>query len=115
LLLLHRRVQAIEIREVRDVALNAGGLSPYLLHGRIELVLPAARDEHVGALRGKPARRGEANPAVASGYHRDLSFQPLHRHCPSRLVVGSDFDGSWFLFGKMARMRGGIQLGLIES
>ena len=89
LLPLHFGVKTIEIPEACYVASNARGLLSYLIHGRVELGLPAARDEDVGALLGKASGRGETDPAVASGDDSDLSFQPFHGIAPLYRCCGT--------------------------
>ena len=50
MLLLHRGIQAIKIREVRDIPLNRGDVLPDLSYGCIQFALPATGDVDVRAL-----------------------------------------------------------------
>src|SRR5215468_1111580 len=78
LLALNLGEQAIEIVKVRHVSLDAGHISPDLLHRRGQLGLTAPRDEDVGAFAHKPLRRGKANAAIATRNERDFSFKLAH-------------------------------------
>jgi hypothetical protein len=77
-LLLYDRVEPIEIRRLRNVALQAGDAAADLLHRGIELALPAARDEHPSALLDEPLRRRQTEAATPPGDDRNLSFQCSH-------------------------------------
>ena len=76
-LLLHRGVQTVEVREVRDVALHAGVVPADSRYRFIEFRLPASGDEDVGALGDEPPGGGQADAAVAAGDDRDFPFQFL--------------------------------------
>src|SRR6266481_8490261 len=78
LLLLHRRVQSIQIREIGDVPLDAADVLADLAHRRVELGLTAPGDEDVRAFRGEPSCGGEADSAVAPGDDGDLAFELCH-------------------------------------
>src|SRR5262249_32784538 len=79
LLLLDGGEQPVEVREVRDVALHAGGVLADLPDRLIEFGLAASGDEDVGTLGDEPPGRGQANAAVAPGDDRDFAFQfPRH-------------------------------------
>src|SRR5262249_47141367 len=75
LLALNLGEQAIEIVKVRHVSLDAGHISPDLLHRRSQLGLTAPRDEDVGAFAHKPLRRGKANATVATSNECNFSFK----------------------------------------
>ena len=92
LLLLDHRVEPVEIREVGDVALDAGGPRADQLHRRVELGLPAAGDEDVSALGGEPLRGGEPDPAGAAGDDRDLPVQFAHGPGSSRSTSRHSMD-----------------------
>src|SRR6266481_2041471 len=79
LFLLHHGVQAIEVGELRDVALDGGGVRADLPRRHVELGLTAPGDEDVSALLGEPLGGGEADSAIAPGDDRDFPLQSL-RH-----------------------------------
>src|SRR3989441_3468835 len=77
----HRLVQTVQVRELRHVALNAGGPLADLLHRGVELVRAAAGDEDVRAFLREPARGREADAAVATRDDGDFPFESIHeRH-----------------------------------
>ena len=85
--LLNRRIQPVEIRKVRHVALNSGNVLADQLDRFIEFVLTAAGDEDLRSLGNKALGGGEADAAVASGYDRYFSFELAHRVAPLRSHV----------------------------
>src|SRR5439155_18718511 len=87
LLLLHRCVQAIEVREIGDVAPNAGSPLAELHHPALELGLAPAGDEDVGALVGEPLCGGEADAAAATRDDGDFPFESIHER--RSFVVGA--------------------------
>jgi hypothetical protein len=70
--------EAIQIVELRDVALDTGYTSTDFLYCRGQLRRAAAGDEHVRALVHKPLRRSKTNPAGTSGYESNFYL----RACP---------------------------------
>src|SRR5262249_50318305 len=76
--LLHCLEQAVEVCEVRDVALNSGDGLADLLDGGVKLTLAAARDEDVRAFAHKLLRRREANAAIATSNECNFSFELTH-------------------------------------
>ena len=88
LLLLDGGVKAVEVGEIRDVALHTGDVLSDFLHGGVQLGLAAAGDEDVRALRDKAFGGGQADAAVASGDDRYFSFELTHGIAPVRGDVG---------------------------
>src|SRR6266481_3742287 len=76
--LLDRRIQPVEVRKVRYVALNSGDVLADQLDGLIEFALTATGDEDLGTLCDKALRGGEADAAVASGYDCYFPFELPH-------------------------------------
>src|SRR6266481_2449209 len=72
-------VKTIKVGEFGNVALNARNIAADCLHGLVEFVLSAARNEDIGTLFDKKLRRGESNPFCATGDDSNLTFQ-LFRH-----------------------------------
>src|SRR6202795_375265 len=81
--LLDRRIQPVEVRKVRHVALDCGDVLADQLDGFIQFALPATGDEDLRAFRNKALRGGEADAAVASGYDRNFPFELAHDIAPS--------------------------------
>src|SRR5258707_497528 len=73
-------VETIKIGQFGNVALNARNIAADCLHGLVEFLLPAARDEDVGTLFDEKLCRGKPNPFCATGDDSDLTFE-LFRHC----------------------------------
>ena len=65
LLLFDGGEQAVEVRQVRDVALHASGVFADLPDCFIGIRLSAAGDEDTAAFRDEPAGGGQADAAVA--------------------------------------------------
>jgi hypothetical protein len=89
---LHRRDQAVEVGELRNVALNRGDSPADLLDGGIKLTLATTRDEDVSAVRNEPLCRRQANAAVAAGDEGDLSIEFAHGLSTFRSLVRSSFS-----------------------
>src|SRR6202041_679791 len=76
-LLLHRRVESVEVGLIRDRALHRAGIGPEVGHSGVELFLPAAEDEDEGALLDETLCRGAADAGSATGDHGGLSLQSV--------------------------------------
>src|SRR5262245_52671223 len=82
LLPLHGREQPVQVRQVCDVAPHAGDVLADLPDRVVQLRLPAAGDEDVGALGDEPPSGGEADAAVAPGNDCDFPFQFFRHETP---------------------------------
>src|SRR5258708_39572163 len=80
-------VKTIKVGEFGNVALNARNIAADCLHGLVEFVLSAARDEDIRTLFDKKLRRGESNPFCAAGNDGGLACEPF-RHRFSPLFAG---------------------------
>ena len=74
-LLLNGGEELVEIRKVRDIALDAECIRSEFLHGGIELRFAPAGDEDEGAFRDETLGGGEADAAVAAGHQSDFVFE----------------------------------------
>src|SRR4029077_14972911 len=74
LLTLDLRKQAIQIVELRHVALHSGYVLADLLDGRSQLITTPPGYEDISTLVHEPLRRRQANATIAAGYQRDFSF-----------------------------------------
>ena len=73
LLLANRRIEAVEIREIGNVALDAGDACADLLHGGVERGLAPTGDEDVCAFGDEAFRGREADAAAPPGNESDFS------------------------------------------
>src|SRR5438270_7033764 len=71
-LLLHCRVQPVQVRRFGHITLNARYVMPDLVHRCDQLALPAAHDEYERAFLNEPLCRCKSNSAAASGNHCNL-------------------------------------------
>ena len=81
-LLPHRRVEPIEVGQLRDVALHADRPVADLGDRPVQLLLPAAGDDDLGPLGREPLGRRQADAAVAARDDRDLAVELTHRTTP---------------------------------
>jgi len=72
-------VKAIEVDQLRDISLNSRNVGADCLHGLVEFVLAAARDEDIGALFDEKLCSSESDPFCGAGDDGDLTFE-LFRH-----------------------------------
>src|ERR1700736_2674555 len=79
-------VETIKVSQFGDVPLNPKNVGADCLHGFVEFLLAAARDEDIGALFDEKLRRRYPTPFCAAGDDSDLPFE-LFGHCfsPSSL------------------------------
>src|SRR5258708_28236183 len=78
-------VKTIKVGEFGNVSLNAGNVAADCLHGLVEFVLSAARNEDIGTLFYKKLRRRESNPFCSTGADSNLTFH-LYTHRFSLLL-----------------------------
>src|SRR5437016_12296913 len=87
MLLLHRGIQVIKIRELGDIPLNRGHVLADLSYGCIQFALTATGDVDVRTLCDEAPGRGQADATAATRDDRDFSFKfgqdvsPLWRPC----------------------------------
>jgi hypothetical protein len=75
MLLLHRGIQAIKIREPGDITLNRGDVLPDLSYGGIQFALPATGNVDIRAFGDEAPGRGQADAAAATRDDSDFSFK----------------------------------------
>src|ERR1700722_3685758 len=73
-------VKTIEISQLGNISLDSRNVAADGLHGLVEFLLAAARDEDIGALFDEKFRRRKSNPFCAAGDDGGLAFEPLG-HC----------------------------------
>jgi hypothetical protein len=74
-LTLHCFVKAVEIGQVRDIALNGCYVLADFGYSRIQFALPAAGDKDIRSFGDELPGSRQADAAAASGYDCDFSFQ----------------------------------------
>src|SRR5260370_18759758 len=72
-------VETIKVGQFGNVSLNARNIAADCLHGLVEFLLAAARDEDIRTLFDKKLRRGESNPFCAAGNNGGLALAPFRR------------------------------------
>src|SRR6266403_1074305 len=89
-------VKAIKVSQLGDVSLNARNIAADCLHGLVEFLLAAARDEDIGTLSHEELSRSQSNPFCPAGDDGGLAFE-FFRHRLSPLLLRSElatFDPS---------------------
>src|SRR5260370_786943 len=59
-------VKTIKVSQLGDVSLNSGNVGADCLHGLVEFLLAAARDEDIGTLFDETFCRSQHNPALTT-------------------------------------------------
>src|ERR1700704_347286 len=86
-------VKTIKVSQLGNVSLNARNIAADCLHGLVEFLLAAARDEDIGTLFDEKLRRSESNPFCPVGDDGGLAFE-LFEHCFSPLLLSSELASS---------------------
>jgi hypothetical protein len=75
-----RLVESVKVGQIGDIALNAADVVADLLHGVVEFLLAASRDEDIGSFRDEEFCRGKPDPGRSSGDDRYFSLQLAHAY-----------------------------------
>src|SRR6266404_5804754 len=75
-------VKTIKVSQLGDVSLNSRNVGADRIHGLVEFLLAAARDEDIGALFDEKFCRSQPNPFCPAGDDGGLAFE-LFGHCLS--------------------------------
>src|SRR3981189_579817 len=75
-------VKTIKVSQLGNVSLNSRNVSADCLHGLVEFLLAAARDEDIGTLFDEELCSGQPNPFCPAGDDGSLAFE-LFGHCLS--------------------------------
>src|SRR5258705_3247311 len=78
-------VKTIKVSQFGNVSLNSGNVGADCLHGLVEFLLAAARDEDIGTLFGEKFSSSQPNPFCPAGDDGGLAFE-LSCHCRSPLL-----------------------------
>src|SRR5437899_9399313 len=97
-------VKTIKIGQFGKVSLHARNVAPNCLHGLVEFLLAAARDEDVSALFDKKLCRSQSNPFGPSTDHSGLAFELFSQRFCRLLLSCSELPalrlicmlGMWF-------------------
>src|ERR1700693_4218508 len=68
-------VKTIKVSQLGNVSLNSRNVDADCLHGLVEFLLVAARDEDIGTLFGEELCRSQPNSLSATRDNRDFSIQ----------------------------------------
>src|SRR6202171_174849 len=79
-------VKTIKVSQFGNISLNARNVGADCLHGLVEFLLAAARDEDIGTLFDEKLCRSQSNAFCAAGDDSDLAFE-LFGHCLSPLLL----------------------------
>src|SRR6266478_4546715 len=83
-------VKTIKVSRLGNVSLNSRNLGADCLHGLVEFLLAAARDEDIGTLLDKEFSSSQPNPFCPAGDDGGLAFE-LFGHCLSPLLLSWNF------------------------
>src|SRR5947209_19051200 len=75
-------VKTIKVSQLGNIALNSRNIGADCLHGLVEFLLAAARDEDMGTLFDEKLCRGQSNPFCPACDDGSLAFEFLS-HCLS--------------------------------
>src|SRR4029077_9055261 len=82
-------VKTIKVSQVGNVSLNSGNVGTDCLHGLVEFLLAAPRDEDIGTLFDEKFSSSQPNPFCPAGDDGVLAFE-LFGHCLSpSLLAGT--------------------------
>src|SRR5260370_42056368 len=81
-----RLVKTIKVSQLGNVALNSRNVGADCLHGLVEFLLAAARNEDIGTLFDEKLSRSEPNPFCPAGDDGGLAFE-LFGHCLSPVIT----------------------------
>src|SRR6266567_4656098 len=79
-------VKTIKVSQLGNVSLNSRNVGADCLHGVVEFLLAAARDEDIGTLFDEELCRSQSNPFCPAGDDGGLAFE-LFGHCLSPLLL----------------------------
>src|SRR2546429_9461888 len=83
-------VKTIKVSQLGNVSLNSRNVGADCLHGLVEFLLAAARDEDIGTLFGEKFSSSQANPFFPAGDDGGLAFG-VFDHCLSPLFLSREF------------------------
>src|SRR5882672_1857684 len=93
-------VKTVKVGEFGDVTLNARDIPANGLHGLVEFLLAAARDEDISSLFDEEFCRSQSNSLCASRDDSCLSFESF-RHRLSPLLPSAELATSIFHSGSL--------------
>src|SRR5713226_10092173 len=79
-------VKTLKVSQLGNVSLNSRNVGADCLHGLVEFLLAAARDEDIGTLFDEELCRSQPNPFCPAGDDGGLAFE-LFGHCLSPLLL----------------------------
>src|SRR5271155_849891 len=88
-----RLVKTIKVSQLGNVSLNSRNVDADCLHGLVEFLLAAARNEDIGTLFSEELCRSQPNPFCPAGDDGGLAFE-LFEHCLSPLLLSPELATS---------------------
>src|SRR5712664_1046174 len=89
----NRLVKTIKVSQLGNVSLNSRNVPADCLHGLVEFLLAAARDEDIGTLFDEKFSSSQPNPFCSAGDDGGLAFE-LFGHCLSPFLLSSELGTS---------------------
>src|SRR5713101_2024684 len=86
-------VKTVKVSRLGNVSLNSRNVRADCLHGLVELLLAAARDEDMGTLVDEPLCGSQPNPFCSAGDDGGLAFE-LFGHCLSPSFPSGELSSS---------------------
>src|ERR1700738_1580390 len=75
-------VKTIKVSQLGNVTLHSRNIGADCLHGLVEFLLAAARNEDISTLFDEKFCRSQPNPICAAGDDSDLTFEPFGHFFP---------------------------------
>src|SRR5439155_22526246 len=79
-------VKTIKVRQLGNVSLNSRNVGADCLHGLVEFLLAASRDEDIGTLFGEEFSRSQPNPFCPAGDDGGLAFESFAHYLSPLLL-----------------------------
>src|SRR6266850_3357550 len=89
----NRLVKTIKVSRLGNVSLNSRNVGADCLHGLVEFLLTAARDEDIGTLFDEKFSSSQPNPFCSAGNDGGLAFE-LFGHCLSSVIAELELSSS---------------------
>src|ERR1700674_2755593 len=89
-----RLVKTIKVSQLGNVTLHSRNIRADCLHGLVEFLLSAARDEDISTLFDEKFCHSQPNPFCAAGDDSDLAFEFFNHSFPLLLPSSNELSGS---------------------
>src|SRR5213593_3876869 len=82
-------IKTIKVSQLGNVSLNSRNVGADCLHGLVEFLLTAARDEDIGTLFDEPSCSRQPNPFCAAGDDGGFAFELFGHYLSPSLPSGN--------------------------